>query len=1260
MVSFPDQTSFDPRYQILETIGSGGMGVVYKALDRVEDRFVALKTIHNPEDAVDPVPGGTTSESRALDLRRFHREIQALSLLDHEGIVRLHDVGHHNGRTYFTMELLRGLPLEAFIPRQPLDGARIDWLLRVALRVLEALGFIHRAGFIHRDLKPSNVMVVCRGERGDAPPSVEALLSNPDPRIKLLDFGLAKLVDFAAGAGRPVPGTPLYMAPESLDASEPADPRSDFYSLGVILYAAITGQLPHLTLASAVSGRTVAAPHALNPACPPVLSAAILRLLAPQPHRRFGSSEEIGRVLRSCVEGREVREEATPPRLLSPAFVGRGTTIEALRRTLAESRSGRGSVTLVSGGRGAGKSWLLDRSNLKSLAVLEGDAAYLQGRYGTEGSRRRGIRDVALGILIEMASDPGPRRLAELLGPWGGRLLDVLEIENADPGLRALWPDVGNADSGEFARDGILHSGVALLRSAAHRPRLILLDDLHAADDFDIELLARIARVIESLPLAIVATYRPEALDSHPALRRWIAEIEKGAARPWIRFQHLDPFGDGEALQMVRSILHPPGEVEPALAAELLERSGGNPRTLEAELRGLWTAGGVELESGIWRRNAKGAEDRLIADPGAISGLDEGDLEILHAGAILGERFDVDLLLSLLEGPAGGVVVARLHALAAAGVLAEVTGGFSFARQGLRETIENRIPVDRRRKLNLRCAQVLSTLGGEASADHWEAVAAHFAASGDSARAVDFYLKAARRAAARYANRRGIASFRAALGLAGPDDRAAIAFELGRLHSRIGENAEALEFFEMARGLSRFESPAILDEIGRVHHRRGEREKARRSFQRALELSGGDAAQKALALYRLGAVCFDAGDVAAAAEHFQASLAATGEADADGMASAFTGLGLVEKRRDDLEAAMRYFREAIAWAGRAANRARAAGALNNLGTIHRIRGEDREAIDCFRRSIAAREEIGDRLGLAICLNNLSRLLARRGDLTAAADSARRALRIFDEVGDQKGVLIARGNLGTFHLMRGEYEAARASFQETCSLARNTGDRRALADALHCLGRLEATRGETTAADAFLREAWRAAVDEEDRELRAGVLAARAGARLALGDREGAEDAVSEGLEEASAGGMAEARAALLTVASHSELVRGEPKRAMEKAAEALRIVERTGTRFETALVHRQLGRAYGAMGPDWVDKAEKHLAAALRIQEELGARVEAAITLMELGDLWILLDEGGEALRRYRQAEEALAGADAPGPSSLLRGRLLQLGEARQ
>src|SRR6266545_1205625 len=130
MDSSSDPGSLGPRYSLLETLGRGGMGIVYKALDRVEGHLVALKTLHG-----EPGPsrrGISSLAPDATDHRRFDREIRALSLLRHEGIVRLFDVGHWQGRAYFTMEYLCGLPLQALLREALPDEEEIRWIIRVA------------------------------------------------------------------------------------------------------------------------------------------------------------------------------------------------------------------------------------------------------------------------------------------------------------------------------------------------------------------------------------------------------------------------------------------------------------------------------------------------------------------------------------------------------------------------------------------------------------------------------------------------------------------------------------------------------------------------------------------------------------------------------------------------------------------------------------------------------------------------------------------------------------------------------------------------------------------------------------------------------------------------------------------------------------------------------------------------------------------------------------------------------------------------
>ncbi len=214
------------RYRILGELGRGGMGVVHEALDTTLGRRVALKILP-PERVADP-------ERR----ERFLREARAASALNHPGIVTVHDLGNAEGLDFIVMELVEGETLADRIARGPLA---LGPALGIAAQVADALSRAHSAGIVHRDLKPSNVMVT------------------PEGTAKILDFGLAKLVEPPAGEGGDtlrlrrldqgesaegiLLGTVPYMSPEQA-AGKPVDARSDVFSFGVVLYEMLTGRHP--------------------------------------------------------------------------------------------------------------------------------------------------------------------------------------------------------------------------------------------------------------------------------------------------------------------------------------------------------------------------------------------------------------------------------------------------------------------------------------------------------------------------------------------------------------------------------------------------------------------------------------------------------------------------------------------------------------------------------------------------------------------------------------------------------------------------------------------------------------------------------------------------------------------------------------------------------------------------------------------------------------------------------------------------------
>ena len=508
------------RFEIGRRLGSGGFGDVYEARDRTSGSIVALKLLRHVD---------------ATSLLHFKREFRRVAELVHPNLIRLYELFEEDDRWFFTMELAHGTHMLDYLRAQP--RGRHEPALRSAFSQLAtAIEVLHGVGIVHRDIKPSNVMVERTG------------------RVVLLDFGIAKEIALTDDrATSQLVGTPDYLAPERLERMSAREP-SDWYSLGVMLYEALTGTLPFeggwLEIMKQKQERDAEAPHIVASDVPRDLSDLCMALLDRTADRRPRAVE-----IRARLADHGPVELTGSPLIAAPAndtspLVARTAELDTLRRAFDRASRGRPVAVHVTGPSGIGKTSLVQHF-LAEISRQYPSAIMLAGACHEQES----VPFNALDELVDRLSDyvehlrPGRAILLPSQIAYIGRLFPVFTRASR---LAVSFGDAGLADPVELRRQAFTALRSMLGRLCDRDPLVIAIDDLQWADRDSGAFLQELLRGPDAPPLLLVLTYRPQPPGSNDLIDH-------------LRQAH-------EAATVIDYVTVPLTELSPADGADLVRR----------------------------------------------------------------------------------------------------------------------------------------------------------------------------------------------------------------------------------------------------------------------------------------------------------------------------------------------------------------------------------------------------------------------------------------------------------------------------------------------------------------------------------------------------------------------------------------------------------------------------------------------------------------------------------------------------------------
>ncbi len=1197
------------RYKIIKQLGKGGMGIVYLVEDILKgNKLEALKIIR--KEIVD---------ENALEI--FQREFDVMTRLKHPNLAQVYDFGfdQQDDNYFITMEYIDGISLKKQLK---LNGKFTqEQTIDIIVALCRTLEFIHTRKVFHNDIKPANIMLQS--------------IRQPDPMIKVLDFGLS---DLGKPENRKTKGTLQYIAPETLFGA--ITRQADIYAAGVTFYELLTGNVFYsMVETSAIISilkdkgefiRNIQV--ALDKVENPEIRMIIAGMLEYNPRDRYQYCSEIIHDINKNIKKDYVLEtaETREAYVLGAGFVGRQEELSKLKERLGIPEPEKAVV--VRGRAGIGKSRLYQEfrkhCQLRNIPFLEANCSEKVSKTYVP------FLDILCEVLLRASTDQ--------INKYGPELKKLLPDHTSLMGIEIapLQQDV------KIERGILVHNITGFLLDYARKYQhiAIYLNDIHWADEGTLKALKELMYKLSleenrDNNLRVYTCVREEEIGSIESFLndlREKARLEEISLHPFETdhvAKYLDAvFGDGYIA----------GSLEKAIP-EIEERVGGNPFFLQELIKSLIERGFITRHSLKWELIQSIGESDI---PGNLKeilqkrldrlGLVSDDKKTLQFLALLNKKISINEWIRIFNAITD-TNIEKLFALMEKKELfsserMEGGVGYKFSHSIIREVVEQNIE-DVKPFHNI-IADRLETVYKDNIGDYIDELAYHYSRAENREKSRRYLEKAGDSAKVSFANEKAIGYFDQLLDLLKNDskeDRINILIKQSEIYDLIGMWDDEQKVLNNVLELSKeIKNTGLTGKIknmsGDILRKTGDHESALQLFEESMQIFKESGDQKGIqdTVGKMGKVYLTQKDYFQAMPCFEKQLKLSEKlGDKMGIIRAVCNMGNIYFFRRDYSQATACFEKQLKISEELGDKMGLGVAMGNIGHIFFCKGNYSQAMKCFEKHLELSEKLGDKMGVGIAVGSMGHIHFYKGDYPRAMKCFIKQLKISEELGRKIGIGIAVGNMGNIHSYKGDYSQAMECFEKQLDICEKLGDKMGIGAAVGHMGNIDFYKGDySRAMECFVKQL---NICEELGD-KIGIGAAQGNMGNIYFYKEDYSQAMvcfekqlklSKNLGDKLGIGAAESNMGKIY------FNKGDYSRAMACFNKQLKICEELGDKMGIGVALGEKGTVYKRTG-DYL-QAEKCFDKYIAIAEKLQTKKDICISLYKKADLYFTLQKFSEA-----------------------------------